>query len=196
MPRDRGRRVRRINMTDQACMLVVGLDPLASAMARLLFLAGYAVALSHDSAPKVLRRRMSFADAWQESKATLDGVEARLVRSDAEFLTGLRRKSFIPLLTAPPAGAVERWPWDVIVDVRAKMGSAGKSTASRPCGLVWAQGPLPARIAIWRLRSRDQTQEQSFARGRCGARFVGRRSERFVNGAAGGVRRRRILKRM
>jgi xanthine dehydrogenase accessory factor len=107
-------------MSDQTFILVLGVGPLASATARLLLLAGYAVALQQREPPKVLRRRMSFADAWRQGKATLDGVEARLARSDAQFLAGLRQKSFVPLLATPFAHAAERWPWDVIVDARSE----------------------------------------------------------------------------
>jgi xanthine dehydrogenase accessory factor len=107
-------------MSEQICILVLGVDPLASATARLLFLAGHAVVMYGRGAPKVLRRRMSFADAWSKGEAMLDGVLARRARSDIEFMIGLRHKSFIPILTPPFAGATERWSWDGIIDGRDK----------------------------------------------------------------------------
>jgi xanthine dehydrogenase accessory factor len=119
-------------MSDQICILVVGLGPLASATARLLFLAGYAAAVYRKGAPKVLRRNMSFIDAWRNGKATLNGVEARLVRSDAEFLAGWRQKSFIPLLAPPFADVVERWPWDVIVEAREEGDAGGQILFDTP----------------------------------------------------------------
>ena len=76
--------------------LVLGAGPLASASARLLFLAGYGVAMYGRGAPKVLRRQMSFADAWSKGEATLDGVTARRVRSDVEFVIGLIANSSFP----------------------------------------------------------------------------------------------------
>ena len=85
-------------MDEPICILVLGLGPIASATARLLLLAGHSVALQRRAPPKVLRRRMSFADAWRKGAAALDGVEARLVRSDRAFLAGLRQKDFIPLV--------------------------------------------------------------------------------------------------
>jgi xanthine dehydrogenase accessory factor len=103
-------------MSEQTCILVLGMGPLASTAARLLLLAGYAVALYQAEDPKILRRKMSFADSWAGGRSCLDGVEARMVRREREFLAGLRQKSFIPVLARPIAGAVERWPWDVIVD--------------------------------------------------------------------------------
>jgi xanthine dehydrogenase accessory factor len=111
-------------MSEQTCVLVLGMGPLASTAARLLLLAGYAVALHQAEDPKILRRKMSFADSWAGGRACLDGVEARLTRREREFLAGLRQKSFIPVLAQPLAGAVERWPWDVIVDGSSESGSA------------------------------------------------------------------------
>ena len=105
-------------MSEQSCILVLGADPLASATARLLFLAGYAVAMYGRGAQKFCGGSMSFADAWSKGEATLDGVTARRVRSDVEFVIGLRRKSFIPVLAPPFAGATERWSWDGIIDAR------------------------------------------------------------------------------
>ncbi len=148
-------------MSDQTCILVSGVGPLASATARLLFLAGYAVAMHQREAPKELMRRMSFADAWRQGKTTLEGVEAQLVRSDAHFLAGLRRKSFIPLLARPSAGAAERWPWDVIVDARSegaerdeilfdaplRIGLGAGCVAGENCDLAIAvDGPDPGAV--------------------------------------------------
>ncbi len=50
-------------MSEQTCILVLGLGLYASATARMLFLAGYSVAIQQASDPTVLRRKMSFADA-------------------------------------------------------------------------------------------------------------------------------------
>jgi len=146
----------------QSCILVLGADPLASAAARLLFLAGYGVAMQGRGAPKVLRRQMSFADAWSKGEATLDGVTARRVRSDIEFVIGLRRKAFIPVLAPPFAGASERWSWDAIVDGRTeseraddnfradapvRIGLGAGFIAGADCDLVIAtEGPDPGAV--------------------------------------------------
>jgi xanthine dehydrogenase accessory factor len=149
-------------MSEQICILVLGMDPLASATARLLFLAGHAVAIYGRGAPKVLRRRMSFADAWSKGEATLDGVLARRARSDIEFVIGLRHKSFIPILTPPFAGATERWSWDGIVDgrdkseraadpfradARVRLGVGAGFNAGVDCDLAIAtEGPDPGAV--------------------------------------------------
>lgn len=105
-------------MPDRGSVLVCGIDELASAVARTLLLAGHAVALHQAGPPGVLRRKMSFCDAWFEGVATLGGVEARRVTRDADLLAGLRGGMFIPLLTLPRLAEVGRWPWDAVVDAR------------------------------------------------------------------------------
>jgi len=99
-------------------ILVLGLDASTSAVARLFLLSGFAVALLQPEAPRTLCRKMDFSDSWHEGSASLDGVEARRATSNAVFLSGLRSRAFIPLLTNPLAEVVERWPWDALVDGR------------------------------------------------------------------------------
>jgi len=105
-------------MAEPSCILVYGLDELASAVARTLLLAGHAVAMHQSSSPTMLRRKMSFCDAWYDGAAALDGVEARRADNDADFLVGLRTRMYIPLLTRPLLDTIERWPWDITVDAR------------------------------------------------------------------------------
>jgi xanthine dehydrogenase accessory factor len=107
-------------MSEQICILVLGADAIPSAAARLLFIAGHSVVLYGSEAGKVLRRSMSYADAWSRGAATLDGVEARRVRGDAELVAGLRRRNFIPVLSRALVSGTGRWPWDVIVDARSQ----------------------------------------------------------------------------
>lgn len=102
-------------MSAQKSVLVCGIDEAASAVARRLFGEGYGVTLYRATAPRVLRRRMSFADAWFDGYAQLDGVEARRADVSSEFLLGLRTREFIPLLRCRFSDVFERWPWDVIV---------------------------------------------------------------------------------
>jgi len=104
-------------MSKEKTVLVCGVGETASAAARRLFLEGYAVALFRTTAPRVLRRRMGFSDAWYDSFAQLEGVEARRADVSCEFLLGLQTKSFIPLLRHRFQDVVGFWPWDVIVAV-------------------------------------------------------------------------------
>ena len=105
-------------MTKDKSVLVCGIGETASAVARRLFLEGYAVALHRAAPPRMLRRGMCFADAWFDMRALLDGVEARRADVAAEFLLGLQSRNFIPLLRARLWDVIERWPWDVIVAAR------------------------------------------------------------------------------
>lgn len=129
--------------SEQTCILVLGIGPFASAAARLLFLAGYAVAIRQSEDPTILRRKMSFADCWSGDRVSLDGVEARPARREREFLAGLRQKGFIPVLTRTIAGAVERWPWDVIVDTSAESGASEPAdTFDAPFRIGLGPGPV------------------------------------------------------
>jgi xanthine dehydrogenase accessory factor len=118
---DRGKRDRAMNR--DVNLLIVGLGPFASSLARMALLAGCAVALHQPDEPKILRRRMSYADAWSDGAAMLAGVEARLARDSRRFIAALRAKSSIPLLAGPLAEDIGRWPWDAIVDARVEDGA-------------------------------------------------------------------------
>jgi xanthine dehydrogenase accessory factor len=104
--------------TEETSVLVLGIDELASAVARKLHLAGHAVAINQPSPPETIRRRMGFADAWSDGSCTFEGVEARRADKTNDFLNGLRSGNFIPVLWHPFDDVTTRWPWDVIVDVR------------------------------------------------------------------------------
>ena len=104
-------------MSKEKTVLVCGVGETASASARRLFLEGYSVTLFRTTAPRVLRRRMGFSDAWYNSFAQLEGVEARRADVSGEFLLGLQTRSFIPLLRQQFQDVIGFWPWDVIVAV-------------------------------------------------------------------------------
>ena len=104
-------------MSKEKSVLVCGVGETASAAARRIFLEGYAVALFRATAPRSLRRRMCFSDAWYDSFAQLEGVETRRADVGGEFLLGLQTRSFIPLLRHRLQDVIGFWPWDVIVAV-------------------------------------------------------------------------------
>jgi xanthine dehydrogenase accessory factor len=104
--------------SEETSVLVLGIDELASAVARKLHLAGHAVAINQPSPPDTIRRRMGFADAWSDGTCTFEGVEARRADKTNDFLNGLRSGNFIPVLWHPFDDVTTRWPWDVIVDAR------------------------------------------------------------------------------
>jgi len=166
-------------MSKEKTVLVCGVGETASAAARRLFLEGYAVALFRTTAPRVLRRRMSFSDAWYDSFSQLEGVETRRADVSGEFLLGLQTKSFIPLLRHRFQDVIGFWPWDVIVAVEEDteptpialrdlaeitIGIGPSFTAGVNCDLVVeTEGPDPGAI----LRAGETLK----------ARDAGRRSE-------------------
>jgi xanthine dehydrogenase accessory factor len=75
-------------MSKDKSILICGIGEAASAVARRLYAEGYLVCLYRSEAPSVLRRRMTFADAWYDGYALLDGVEARRADIMAEFQIG------------------------------------------------------------------------------------------------------------
>ncbi len=105
-------------MSDETSVLVLGMDELASAVARKLHLAGHAVAIHQPTPPQTLRRGMSFADAWTDGTCAFEGVEAHRADKSKDFLVALRSGAFIPVLRHPFDDVTARWPWDVIVDAR------------------------------------------------------------------------------
>jgi xanthine dehydrogenase accessory factor len=127
-------------MTDQTSVLVCGINETASAVARMLLLSGYAVAMHQPTPPTTLRRKMSFADAWHDGASMLDGVQARRADLSSDFLIGLRNRMFIPVLIQT-FGNVERWAWDVIVD--AKTPRERREPIELHAGLTIALGPGP-----------------------------------------------------
>ena len=100
------------DMEEDLCLLVLGVGPLALAVARAALLGGMSVALytQHFQAP--------------EDRLSVEGVEVRLARDKNTFMAGLRQKAFIPVLVETLAKNVERWPWDVLVDARVQEGAA------------------------------------------------------------------------
>jgi xanthine dehydrogenase accessory factor len=129
-------------MSDQTCVLVTGIEETASAVARMLLLSGYAVAIHQPTPPTMLRRKMAFADARYDVASILDGVQARRADQSSDFLIGLSNRMFIPVLTHPLAELVERWPWDVIIDAQAPSERRLERIKSR-AELTIALGPGP-----------------------------------------------------
>lgn len=105
-------------MSDDTSILVLGMDELASAVARKLHLAGYAVAIHQPTPPQTIRRRMAFVDAWTDGSCTFEGVEARRADKAKDFLASLKSGASIPVLWHPFEDVATRWPWDVIIDAR------------------------------------------------------------------------------
>lgn len=98
-------------------MVVRGVGDVGSAVAREVFLAGYAVILHDGPAPVTTRRRMAFADAVFDGHAELSGVSAIRVGVGgvAAELSARRR---IPVVVDAIEAVVRATAPDVLVDAR------------------------------------------------------------------------------
>ncbi|GAB4450066.1 MAG: hypothetical protein Fur0044_45620 [Anaerolineae bacterium] len=67
-------------------VLVRGSGDIGSAVAHVLFRAGYAVAIHDIPQPTATRRKMAFTDAIFDGRARLEGVEARRVDNLVQLL--------------------------------------------------------------------------------------------------------------
>lgn len=101
-----------------ASVLVRGVGDVGSAVAVVLFRAGYSVALHDEPAPSTPRRGMAFADAVFDGWATLDSLTAVRVQTAGELLHGLKAGDVVPVTTAPFSEVVEATVWAAVIDAR------------------------------------------------------------------------------
>jgi len=101
----------------QGPVLVRGLGDVASAVAHRLFREGLAVALHNGpDPPKTHRRAMSFADAYFDTTATLDGIAARRLDDTWQLPEALRDHMAIPVLVAHFEACLAALHWSLLVD--------------------------------------------------------------------------------
>jgi xanthine dehydrogenase accessory factor len=98
--------------------LIRGLGDVGSAVAAVLFRAGYRVALHDVPAPATPRRGMAFADAIFDGSTTLNGLTAKRVESAAELHQALARVVTLPVAIWPFADMLRAADWSVVVDAR------------------------------------------------------------------------------
>jgi len=99
-------------------VLVRGVGDVGSAVAALLFRAGYAVVLHDDPAPATSRRGMAFTDAVFDGVAVLDGISARRIDHLPELRTALVAREAVPVSVMPFAEILDVRTWRVLVDAR------------------------------------------------------------------------------
>lgn len=75
--------------------IVLGTNEIASASAVRLARGGYAVVLSHDAFPPVIRRAMSFHDVLFGDAARLDGIDGERAESFVEIAAALAKPSSV-----------------------------------------------------------------------------------------------------
>lgn len=100
------------------CILIRGVGDVGSAVAVQLFRAGYPVLLHDVPFPAHSRRGAAFVDAFFAGEAALDGVTARLCRSDDEVRTALAARTVIPVSGGEFAAVLAASRPRVLVDAR------------------------------------------------------------------------------
>ena len=90
-------------------VVILGTNEIASAVAVHMHRLGWAVVLSHDSFPPVIRRQMAFHDCLFGERVTLDGVRASAPR---------RRSSCSPFSIIRPSVAVTPLQFHDLVALR------------------------------------------------------------------------------
>lgn len=109
---------------------------MASAAARLCFLAGFRVLVLEREAPLAVRRWVCFAEAVRAGTADVEGVPGRLVRLDA---LSSAPPAFVEVAVDPEGHAVGLLRPQVLVDGRMAKSAGGTSRDQAP--LVIGMGP-------------------------------------------------------
>jgi xanthine dehydrogenase accessory factor len=99
-------------------VLVRGVGDVGSAVAVVLFRAGYSVVLHDDPLPTTSRRGMAFTDAVFDGTAMLDGVAARRVDLLAALNDATITREAVPITTDPLGAVLEAVQWSALVDAR------------------------------------------------------------------------------
>lgn len=99
-------------------VLVRGVGDVGSAVAVLLFHAGYPVVLHDDPSPTTLRRGMAFADAVFDGTAMLDGVAACRVDLATALHDAMIAREAVPVTIAPFQVVLRAVKWSALVDAR------------------------------------------------------------------------------
>src|SRR5580704_2655664 len=102
----------------QAPVLVRGCGDVGSAVAVLLFRAGYSVVLHDEPATSTPRRGMAFADALFDGWATLDGLTAVRVQTPSELRHALHLGDAVPVTAQPFQQIADTCQWSALVDAR------------------------------------------------------------------------------
>ena len=99
-------------------ILVRGSGDIASAVAHLIFRAGYAVIIHDTAQPATTRRKMAFTDAIFEGRATLESLEAQLVEDYTLLHSSLATHEIIPVTTLDFQALLQALHPKVLVDAR------------------------------------------------------------------------------
>lgn len=119
-------------------VVVKGGGDLGTGVAWRLHRCGFRVLVTETERPTVIRRAVAFASAVYEGVVTVDGVTARLVRSDDEIAEAWSGGD-VPVLIDPQATVIRRLHPDAVVDAIMAKRNLGTKIAAAP--VVVALGP-------------------------------------------------------
>jgi xanthine dehydrogenase accessory factor len=105
-------------MGDRSRVLVRGAGDVGSAVAVVLYRAGYAVALHDDPTTTTPRRGMAFADAVFDGWATLDALTAVRVKTPTELRHALNIGDAVPVAVTSFGDVIEATHWAALIDAR------------------------------------------------------------------------------
>ena len=103
---------------ESSSVLVRGVGDVGSAVAAVLFRAGYTVALHDEPTPTTPRRGMAFADAVFDGAATLDGLTALRVDTSAKLREALAAREIVPVTVEPFPQTLGAAVWSAVIDAR------------------------------------------------------------------------------
>ncbi|MGH7362689.1 MAG: selenium-dependent molybdenum cofactor biosynthesis protein YqeB [Candidatus Methylomirabilales bacterium] len=121
-------------------VLIRGGGDLASAIAHRLFRDGRAVVIVEEPDPRVVRRKMAFAQAVFDGEATVEGVRAVRTTPGATLERLLEARESIPLLVDPTAKVIRTLRPTVLVDGRMRKRERSDSSVAE-ASLVIGLGP-------------------------------------------------------
>jgi xanthine dehydrogenase accessory factor len=129
-------------------VVIKGGGDLASAVAHRLFRDGRAVVIVEEPEPRVVRRRMAFAQAVFDGEATVEGVHAIRTAVGATMQRLLETREAIPFIVDPTGKAVQALRPAVLVDGRMrKRQRSDSSVAEAPLVIGLGPGFLAGREA-------------------------------------------------
>jgi hypothetical protein len=98
--------------------VILGINEIASAIAVDLHRGGFAVVLSHDPLPPVIRRKMAFHDALFDDAVTLDGIAAQRADSGFDIRTRLGQSGTVIVTELGLLDLIVIRSLDLLVDAR------------------------------------------------------------------------------
>jgi len=129
-------------------VVIKGGGDLASAVAHRLFREGRAVVIVEEPEPRVVRRRMAFAQAVFDGEATVAGVRAIRTPAGATMQRLLETREAIPFIVDPTGKVVQALRPAVLVDGRMrKKQRSDSSVAEAPLVIGLGPGFLAGREA-------------------------------------------------